>query len=96
MTKVKVGVAHIPRSGRKAPQPTTTERVYPWRFLLGETVYVVPYENGRRGRGDGELMSVDGGELWMGCPHLLLRDAYGATWRVPQLHCSGAPLPREK
>lgn len=66
---------------RKAPGPENAY-VYPWRFRLGDVVYALGHSNS---------FTVVGGELWMGCPHLLAADILGRTWRLPQLHCSSRP-----
>lgn len=58
---------------------------YPWRFRLGDTVYV-------RGRPQDSTCKVVGGELWMGCPHLTVVDYAGQAWRVAQIECSPRPI----
>ena len=68
----------------KAPTPGENCKVYPWRYAIGDYVYAI-----------GEIAAefgietrymITGGELYYGCPHLLLLDREGRTWRVPQIH----------
>lgn len=72
----------------RAPEPTDIP-AYPWRFRLGELVYVV-------GHPLHDSFTVVGGELWFGWPHYKLYDRDGHTWRVPQLHCSSKPITYRK
>jgi len=65
-----------------APEPTD-RLVYPWRFRLGEVVYAI---------GQPTSFTVVGGEIWMGCPHLLTAGIDGRTWRLPQIHCATKPI----
>jgi len=67
-----------------APEPGDL-RTYPWRFQLGELVYI-------KGWPTDEVLTVIGGELWLGFPHLRLYHRDGTTWRIPQLHCSSKPI----
>ena len=67
-----------------APVPTH-HRPYPWRFSLGDTVYVL-------GHPSAASFKVVGGELWFSFPHLHLVDETGHTWRIPQLHCSSKTI----
>lgn len=67
-----------------APAPTN-QRPYPWRFSLGDIVYVLDQPHNA-------VFKVVGGELWVNFPHLHLEDAKGATWRVPQIRCSPKPI----
>lgn len=69
---------------RLAPTPSST-RDYPWAFIVGQTVYVV-------GRPQSDAYQVVGGELWKNFPHYRLIDAWGAVWRVPQIHLSSKPI----
>lgn len=94
MTLVKRSVTHLIQGGRKARKPAEGERVYPWRFRMGQDVYVLSMKDGIRQPGTGELATVVGGELVNGCPHLHIYDAWGAVMRVPQLHCSSQPVQR--
>lgn len=58
---------------------------FPWRFTLGQDVYIfdqLPTQSVR----------VVGGELFMGWPHLHVEDAQGHTWRIPQIHAMSKPL----
>ena len=71
-----------------APGPTDT-RPYPWRFSLGDEVYVLGHTNA-------VTFKVVGGELWMGFPHLHAVGPDGKTWRLPQLHCSSRPIDVKK
>lgn len=96
MTLVKRSVSHLMQGGRKARKPAESERVYPWRFRMGQDVYVLSMKDGIRQPGSGELMTVVGGELHNGCPHLHVYDAWGAVWRVPQLQCSPTPVGRDR
>ena len=74
----------IQRAHTSAREPGEL-RSYPWRFKLGDGAYVL-------GRPQDRSLEVVGGELWMGFPHLLLRDHEDDIWRVPQLHCSSKPI----
>lgn len=69
-----------------ASVPEANERLtYPWRFHLGDLVYV-------RGRAMDATYRVIGGELWLGCPHLNVLDLNGQAWRVAQIECSSRPI----
>lgn len=61
----------------------------PWRFRLGDVVYV-------RGRSQDRTFKIIGGELWMGCPHLTVLDLDGKAWRVAQIECSPRPISFQK
>lgn len=65
------------RSGPKAPHPSDTKQ-YPWRFRVGDDVYVWKQR-------DEFSLRVVGGELYYGCPHLFLQDHEDQLWRVPQI-----------
>lgn len=69
---------------RLAPTPIHTP-TFPWRFALGDFVYV-------KKSSPTETVEIVGGELWANMPHLKVRDAYGAVWQVPQLHCSSKTI----
>ena len=73
---------------RLAPAPSE-QRNYPWRFRLGDAVYVID-------RPLDEALVVTGGELWLGFPHLHALDNAGKIWRIPQLHCSSKPITYRK
>jgi len=77
-----------PPNTHPAPTPGETRR-YPWRFRLGDLVYVNNHPVS-------STFTVTGGELWMGFPHLHLLDELGKLWRVPQLHCSSKPITYRK
>lgn len=68
-----------------APAPDEQGRVYPWRFRIGDLVYI-------KGHPLDETYTVTGGELWLGFPHLKLYHRDGSMWRVPQIHCSSKPI----
>ena len=72
----------IPTSPRHKAAAPEERLVYPWRFRLGDVIYAL---------GHSTSFTVVGGELWMGCPHVLAADILGRTWRLPQLHCSSRP-----
>lgn len=73
-------------SSRQRLAPTPIHKpTFPWRFSLGDFVYVWK-------RPSTETVEVIGGELWCNFPHLLVRDAAGDTWRIPQLHCSSKTI----
>lgn len=72
-----------------APEPVENNRVYPWRFRLGDLAYV-------KGHPLDATFTVIGGELYFGFPHLKLFDREGYTWRVPQIHCSSKPITYRK
>lgn len=70
--------------------PATRElRAKPWRFHLGNTVFI-------RNRPTDARFVVVGGELWVGFPHLKVRDEQGKTWLVSQLECSSKPISYRK
>ena len=71
-----------------ASTPTDT-RPFPWRFSLGDEVYVL-------GHPRDSTYKVVGGELWMGFPHLHTFGPDGKTWRFPQIHCSSRPIEYRK
>lgn len=96
MPRPKLGPPPIPKSPLRKTEAPSDKRVYPWRFVIGQSIYVLPVENGHVLRDREELVDVVGGELWMGAPHLHVRDAYGVTWRVPQIHCSSLPFPKDR
>lgn len=75
----------IPLKPTKAAPAPTHHRPYPWRFSLGEYVYVLGHPKNDR-------YKVAGGELWYQFPHLHLVDPWGKLWRIPQLHCSSKPI----
>lgn len=77
-------------TGSMALAPVPTElRPFPWRFSLGDEVYVL-------GRPSDSTYKVVGGELWMGFPHLHAVGPAGKTWRFPQIHCSSRPIEYRK
>lgn len=65
-----------------APEPAAKPS-YPWRYTLDSDLFAL----GHRGP-----LRVVGGELVRGLPHYHLADVTGATWRIPQLHCSSKRL----
>lgn len=67
---------------RLSPEPGMKPK-FPWRFALGDFVYI----HGRRSSAE-----IVGGELHGSFPHLYLRDPAGDIWRIPQLHCSSTPI----
>lgn len=67
-----------------SPEPGT-ELSYPWRFRLGDRLYIL-------GRPLTSTYKVVGGELWLGFPHVHVATEDGKTLRVPQLHCSSKPI----
>lgn len=80
----------LPHQGQRlATKPQEELAKYPWRFRLGDTVYL-------RGRSNTETYEVIGGELWLNFPHLHVRDITDNIWRVPQLHCSSKPITFKK
>lgn len=74
-----------PPNVKLAPTPSETQRPFPWRFRLGDPVYIV-------GQFPDSTFIVTGGELWLGFPHLNVLDCEGKVWRIPQLHCSSKPI----
>jgi hypothetical protein len=74
-----------PPNARLAPSPAESQRSFPWRFRIGDPVYV-------NGQFPDASFIVTGGELWVGFPHLYVLDSDGKAWRVPQLHCSSKPI----
>lgn len=71
-------------SKAKAPSPSETQLVYPWRFKVGEYVYVIGEISTLYGF-DSTYM-ITGGELYYGCPHLYVIDKETRIWRIPQIH----------
>ena len=67
-----------------APEPTNLTQ-YPWRFRIGEKVFV-------KYKPLHDTFTIVGGELSRGWPHYHLFDCNGKTWRVPQAHCAAKPL----
>ena len=65
------------------------DRKYPWRFCLGDEVYIWRHNQEFTYR-------VVGGELWLGCPHLHCEDVLGQKWRIPQIHASSKTIAFKK
>lgn len=78
----------LPNGQKLAPSPIH-KPTYPWRFCLGDYVYVLD-------RASSSTYEVIGGELWCNFPHLHVRDTSGDVWRVPQLHCSSKTITFKK
>ncbi len=84
-----INVADVLPSGRRllAPSPTQ-ERVFPWRFVVGQRAYVYGAPGVNVMPASDSELKVIGGELHNGWPHLFLEDVWGVCWRVPQIHVS--------
>ena len=66
-----------------ADKPREDTPVHPWRYMIGDHVYVRDLKGERE---FDEIYYVEGGELFMGCPHYVLSNKYGEYYRVPQIH----------
>lgn len=73
----------IDRTSRLHPEPADLMQ-HPWRFRLGQDVYISGHPQ--------YSYKVTGGELHLGFPHLHLLDSAGITWRISQLRVSSKPL----
>ena len=81
---------HLPSATRRRIAPLPSEvLVYPWRFCLGDYVYI-------RGWPSESTYQVIGGELWCNFPHLHVSDGNNGMWRIPQLHCSSKTISYKK
>lgn len=76
----------VPTASTRLTSEPSDEIRYPWRFLLGEWVFI-------RGFSSEKTFQIRGGFIHRGMPHLIVRSSYsGGTWRIPQLHASPNPI----
>ena len=81
----RVTMHHLIRPTTPLSTEPDLEPVHPWRFRLGQDVYIA-------GRPQNTTFEVVGGLLHRGFPHLLVRDLLGSTHRIPQLAASSIPI----